>query len=170
MQSPPASAYTEKEWLEIKRRYIDDMMTIWQKHAPNMTLDNLIGVDSNGPYDNLRMKNLAPYGNVSMVDRSVFQLVENRPIPELANYRTPVKRFYATGTAWHPGGNGGSGEAYNCYKIIATELGLDNPWQKHGNEETESLVAEVRKVVKRTQDSIKERGEYEEDRTHPELS
>jgi phytoene dehydrogenase-like protein len=154
MQSPPASAHTEAEWLEIKRRYIDDMLTVWQRYAPNMTWDNLIGVDSNSPYDNLRMKNLAPHGNAGMLDRSIFQLGENRPIPELANHRTPVKKFYATGTAWHPGGNGGSGEAYNCYKIIATDLGLDNPWQKLGNEETESLVAELRKVIKRTQGSV----------------
>ena len=89
-----------------------------------------------------------------MLDRSVFQLGENRPIPELANHRTPIKNLYATGTAWHPGGNGGAAESYNCYKIIAGEMGLDNPWQKLGNEETESLVAEVKNVVKRTQGSL----------------
>jgi beta-carotene ketolase (CrtO type) len=154
MQSPPASAHTETEWLEIKKRYIEDMLTVWQKYAPNMTLDNLIGVDSNSPYDNLRMKNLAPHGNAGMLDRSVFQLGENRPIPELANHRTPVKNFYATGTAWHPGGNGGSGEAYNCYKIIAGDMELDNPWRPLGGDETDSLLAEVKKVIKRAQDSV----------------
>ncbi len=155
MQAPPASAHTEAEWLEIKKRYIEDMMTVWQQYAPNMTPDNLIGVDSNSPYDNLRMKNLAPHGNTGTLDRSVFQLAENRPIPELANYRTPVKKFYATGSAWPPGGNAGSAEAYNCYKVIAADMGLEGPWQKLGNDETESLVAEVRKVIKRTQDSLK---------------
>jgi phytoene dehydrogenase-like protein len=159
MQSPPASAHTEAEWLELKKRYIEDMMTVWQKYAPNMTPDNLIGVDSNSPYDNLRMKNLAPHGNAGMLDRSIFQLGENRPLPELANHRTPVKNLYATGTAWHPGGNGGSGEAYNCYKIIATDLELDNPWQELGGDETNSLVAEIKKVVKRAQDSLSAEGE-----------
>ena len=155
MQAPPASAHTEAEWLEIKKTYIDDMMAVWQQYAPNMTWDNVIGIDSNSPYDNLRMKNIAPHGNCGTLDRSVFQLSENRPIPELANHRTPVNNFYATGTAWHPGGNGGAGEAYNCYKIIAGDMGLeDNPWQKLGADETESLVAEVRKVIKRAQDSI----------------
>jgi phytoene dehydrogenase-like protein len=154
MQSPPASAHSEKEWLEIKQRYIEDMMSVWEKYALNMTLDNLIGVDSNSPYDQLRMKNLTPHGNAAMIDRSIFQLKENRPIPELANHRTPVRNLYATGTAWHPGENGGAGEAYNCFKIMAAELDLDNPWQKLGNEETESLLAEVRKVVKRTQGSL----------------
>lgn len=153
MQSPPASAHTEAEWLEIKKRYVEDMIAVWQKYAPNMTEDNLIGVDSNSPYDNLRMKNIAPHGNCGTLDRSVFQIGENRPIPELANYRTPVRKFYATGTAWHPGPNGGCGEAYNCYKVIAGDMGLEGPWQKLGNEETESLVAQVRGIIKRVQDA-----------------
>ncbi len=154
MQSPPATAYTEAEWLKIKEKYADDMLTVWQKYAPNMTYDNLIGIDSNSAYDDLRMKNLAPRGNCQTIDRSVFQQNENRPIPELANYRTPVGNFYATGAAWHPGPNGGSGEAYNCYKVIAADKGLDGPWQKLGNDETESLVAEVRKVIRRAQETL----------------
>ena len=123
-----------------------------------MTWDNIVGLDSNSPYDNLRLKNIAPHGQCGTLDRSVFQLQENRPIPELANNRTPVKNLYATATAWHPGGNAGSGESYNCYKVIAGDMGLDNPWQKLGNEETDSLVAEVRKVIKRVQDSAKKSG------------
>jgi hypothetical protein len=70
------------------------MLTVWRKYAPNMTEDNVIGVDSNSPYDCLRMKNLAPHGNCQTIDRSVFQQNENRPIPELANHRTPVKNFW----------------------------------------------------------------------------
>ena len=46
------------------------------------------------------------------------------------------------------------GGGNNCFKIVAGDLGLDNPWQKLGKEETESLVAEVRKVVERTQGSL----------------
>ncbi len=159
MQAPPASAYTEAEWLEIKKRYVEDMMTVWQQYAPNVNYDSLIGVDSNSPYDNLRMKNIAPHGNCGTLDRSVFQIGENRPIPELANYRTPVKNFYATGTAWHPGPNAGSGEAYNCYKVIAGDMGLGHPWPASSAQETESLVIQTRKVIKRAQDSLKATGE-----------
>jgi hypothetical protein len=32
---------------------------------------------------------------------------------------------------------------------------LDNPWRKLGSDETDSLVAEVRKVIQRTRDSVK---------------
>jgi phytoene dehydrogenase-like protein len=154
MQAPPAHAHTEAEWLEIKKRYVEDMLAVWQKYAPNMTEDNVIGVDSNSPYDCLRMKNLAPHGNCQTVDRSVFQQNENRPIPELANHRLPVGNLYATGAAWHPGPNGGSGESYNCYKIIANDLKLDGPWEKLGGDETESLVAEARGAIRRARASL----------------
>ena len=154
MQAPPAHAHSEAEWLEIKKRYAENMLKVWREFAPNMTYDNVIGVDSNSPYDCLRMANLAPHGNCQTVDRSVFQQNENRPIPELANHRVPVKNLYATGAAWHPGPNGGSGESYNCYKIIASDLGLDNPWEKLGGDETESLVEEVRRVIERSQASL----------------
>jgi phytoene dehydrogenase-like protein len=157
MQAPPASAHTEKEWLEIKKRYIEDMMSVWQKFAPNMTFDNLIGADSNSPYDHLRMKNLAPHGNAGAIDRSLYQLNESRPLPELSNHRTPVKKLYATGASWHPGSNGGSGEAYNCYKIIATDMELDNPWRKLGSDETDSLVAEAKRVIERARNSPRSR-------------
>lgn len=157
MQAPPAHAYTPREWIEIKKRYVEDMLRVWQCYAPNMTEDNVIGVDSNSPYDCLRMKNLSPHGNCQTVDRSVFQQNGNRPIPELANYRTPVKNFYATGSAWHPGPNAGSGEAYNCYKVITTDMGLHHPWPGSTGEETESLVAEVRRVIKRVQNRARKR-------------
>ena len=58
------------------------------------------------------------------------------------------------GSAWHPGPNGGCGEGYNCYKVIAGDLGLDGPWLQLGTEENESLVAAVRNVIKRAQDSL----------------
>jgi len=152
---PPASLHTEKEWLEIKRQYAEDLMGIWQKHAPNMTWDNVIGVDTNSPYDSLRMKNLAPHGCMGLVDRNVSQVEGQRPTPELANHRTPIKKLYATGSAWHLGANCGATESYNCYKIIAKDLGLGKPWEEKGKEDPDSLIAEHRKMMKRLQDSLK---------------
>ncbi len=88
---PPASAHTEAEWLEIKKRYADELMSLWQDYAPNMTWDNVIGVDTNTAFDHTRMKNLGPNGTMAGVDRPPHQVVENRPTPELANHRTPIE-------------------------------------------------------------------------------
>jgi beta-carotene ketolase (CrtO type) len=137
--APPASFYTEREWLKIKKKFAEDLLTIWQRHAPNMTWDNIVGVDYNTPYDCLRMKNLAPDGALPLLDRVTHQVEDKRPTPELANHRTPIKNLYATGSAWHLGANSGATESYNCYKIIAKDLNLPGPWQEPGNEEPESL-------------------------------
>jgi len=152
---PPATAHTEREWLELKKRYTEELVGIWGKHAQNMTWDNIIGYDANTPYDNLRMKNLAPNGTISIVDHVPYQRYQNRPIPELANHRTPIKNLYATGAAWHPGANAGVGESYNCYKIIATDLGLGKPWEEAGKEEPDSLVHQVRTIDNRLQESAR---------------
>jgi len=152
---PAASAHTEREWLEIKKRYAEELISIWQKHAPNMTWDNIIGVDTNTPYDNLRMKNLAPKGSMGLLDRTPYQVKECRPTPELANHRTPIKNLYATGAAWHLGANCGSTESYNCYKIIATDMGLGKPWEEAGKEDPDSLIEVQRNVNQRIRDSFK---------------
>jgi phytoene dehydrogenase-like protein len=149
---PPASAHSEREWLEIKKRYADELLTIWEQYAPNMTWDNVIGVDANSPYDHLRMKNPAPNGTAAGVDRPPAQVGENRPTPELANHRTPIGKLYATGGSWHVGSNAGSTESYNCYKIIAKDLGLAKPWEEAGKQEPDSLVEQLRSVRQRVRE------------------
>ncbi len=49
-----------------------------------------------------------------------------------------------------------SSESYNCYKIIAKDLGLEKPWEEPGKEEPDSLVEQQRIVRKRVQDSLRE--------------
>jgi beta-carotene ketolase (CrtO type) len=146
---PAASEHTEQEWSEIRDRYTEELLGLWSKHAPNMTAENIIACYPNTPYDNLRMRNLQPDGSNAIIDCAPYQRYQNRPIPELANHRTPVDRLYATGAAWHPGANASSAEAYNCYKIIATDLALSKPWTEPGKEEPDSLVAQLNAIKRR---------------------
>ena len=155
MQGPRASDLSERDWLKLKQKYAEDLVTFWQRHTTNMTWDNIIGIDTNSPYDNLRLKNLAPHGNFSGIDRSAFQLTENRPTPELANHRTPIQNLYCTGGYWHVGSNASADASYNCYKIIATDLGLGKPWEEKGKEEPDSLVEQTRIATQRARDSFK---------------
>ena len=157
---PPASTFTEKEWLEIKDRYADELISIWKDYAPNMNWDNVIGIDTNTPYDANRMLNLAPNGTMAGIDRTPCQVDGLRPTPELANHRTPIEGLYATGGCWHVGSNAGSSESYNCYKIIAKDMGLDGPWDRDGKEDPESLVEQLQKVRKRVQESATDTDKY----------
>jgi len=151
---PPASALTEKEWLELKEQHAKDMISLWQTFAPNMTWDNVIGYAPDTPYDACRMKNNAPNGCWSVIDPVPHQTGANRPIPELSGHRTPIKNLYATGAGW-PGIGAGVGVAYNCYKIIAEDLDLGKPWLEPGKEEPDSLYEQTLKVTTRLQEEAK---------------
>ncbi len=150
---PPATAHTETEWMTIKEQYLRELVELWHRHAPNITWENIIGVHANTPHDNLRMKNFGPDGSNAIIDCPPYQRYQNRPIPELADHRTPIANLYATGAAWHPGGNASSAEAYNCYKIIATDLGLGKPWEESGKEEPDSLVEQVKAIKAQIRDA-----------------
>ncbi|TEU04035.1 MAG: NAD(P)/FAD-dependent oxidoreductase [Dehalococcoidia bacterium] len=154
MQGPPAAMYTEREWIEIKKKHMEDLVTYWSQFAPNMTWDNIIGVDSNSPYDCLRMKNLEPDGNFAGIDMSPCQRFELRPIPELAAHRTPVKNLYCTGGHWPMGVNMGSDSSYTCYKVIAEDHDLAKPWEEPGKEEPDSLLEERKKLFERVRDEF----------------
>jgi hypothetical protein len=51
------------------------------------------------------------------------------------------------------GSNCGSSESYNCYKIIANDLGLKKPWEEPGKEEPDSLVEGLRSLRKALRES-----------------
>jgi beta-carotene ketolase (CrtO type) len=152
---PPATEYTENEWMEIKKRYADELMSIWEKHAPNMTWDNIIGIDHQTPYDANHMENLAPNGCMAILDRVPHQCGDKRPMPELANHRTPITNLYATGAGWHVGANSSAAESYNCYKIIAKDMNLAKPWEEPGKEEPDSLYQTWLSVMEKIRNSPK---------------
>lgn len=150
MQGPGAMDLSEDEWLRLKDQHAADMIDFWGKFAPNMTWDNVIGIDTNSPYDVRRLANLAPHGNFAGIDKSASQDGPNRPTPELANHRTPIGNLYCTGGYWHVGGEASAAQAYNCYKIIAADLKLEaQPWQLPGNDEPDSLIEQQRLLVNR---------------------
>ncbi len=150
---PPASALTEREWMELKKQHTEEMLSLWQTFAPNMTWDNVIGVAPDTPYDCLRLKNMGPEGNWDVIDPVPHQSGKYRPIPELADHRTPIKNLYATGAAWGVGAR--VGEGYSCYKIIAEDLGLGKPWLEPGKEEPDSLYEIMKAQEKKLQEKAK---------------
>ncbi len=127
---PPANAFTAGEWIEFKKRHAEQVINLWQKHAPNMTWDNVSGYIPLTPYDHCKLANMAPTGNWAVIDQIPSQTGRFKPIPELANYRSPIENLYATGSAWHPLAGGICQQGYICYKVIAQDHGLGKPWEK----------------------------------------
>jgi len=157
---PPATALTEKEWLALKKQHAEDMIKFWQAFAPNMTWDNVIGYAPDTPYDCCRLKNMAPNGNWSIIDGVPHQAAPFRPIPELADHRTPIKSLYAGGAGWADGSLVAGG--YTLYKVIAEDLGLGKPWLDPGKEEPDSLYEQVINTEKKLQEQAqREKAEKE---------
>ncbi len=102
----PAYAYSEQEWKELEKRHADELLNWWQKFAPNMTWDNVIGYLPVTPfYTSRHARNWGPAGNWAVIDMGPNQLGRWRPIPEWAGHRIrPIEKLYATGAGWHPGG------------------------------------------------------------------
>jgi len=128
----PANQMSEREWLEFKKKNADAVIKCWQKYAPNMNWENVIGYDPLTPYDCLRLKNMGPTGNWGVIDVIPGQTGKFRPVPELAQYKTPVKNLYCTGSAWGFSAGATDAQAYNCYKTIAHDHNLEKHWEKEG--------------------------------------
>lgn len=80
----------------------------------------------------MRLINLGPTGNQTVVDAVPGQGGKLRPIAEFARYRTPIQGLYATGSAWGIISSSGSAQGYTCYKAIAEDMGLRKPWEEKG--------------------------------------
>ena len=129
----PARAYTEQEWKKLEKQFAEQIINNWQKYAPNMTWDNVIGYVPVTPFFVSRhAKNWGPWGNLSVIDNTPPQIGRMRPISELASGRMPIKKLYATGSGWHPFACAFSWQGYNIYKVIAEDMGLRKPWEEKG--------------------------------------
>jgi phytoene dehydrogenase-like protein len=63
-----------------------------------------------------------PRGQMLHVDPSAAQTLWRRPIPALADYRTPIKGLYLSGAGTHPGGGVWGAPGYNTAHEIQRDL------------------------------------------------
>jgi phytoene dehydrogenase-like protein len=89
---------------EAKDEIVANVKEILRRYAPNMTEDKYLGVFVNTPHDS-SMRNMAFVGGQWMGMReSDDEWGRNKPLPELARYRTPVDGLYLCHQTSHPGG------------------------------------------------------------------
>ena len=128
----PERFLSEKQWIEIKTKWAEEMIKQWQWYAPNMTRDNVIAVFNNTPYDVKRRSQDMLEGNWALGDMIASQMGRFRPFPEVSGYRMPVKNMYLSSSAAHDGGGVRGVPGYNCYKVIAEDFGLRKIWEEKG--------------------------------------
>ena len=130
--SAPASYFTEREWLQIKRDLFHEIIQQWGWYAPNMTPDNVIGIQADTSYDtqqrNINMRD----GDTAVGRMVVSQMGRFRPFAEVSRYKTPIESLYISGAGTHYGLGTARSNSYNCFKVIAEDFGLEKIWEKKG--------------------------------------
>lgn len=113
-----------EDWVKLKNGVMDAILRIWRRYATNLTEENIemkVAMDPfylAGRWPNLRR------GSVWVARKIAPQMGAQRPIEELANYRTPIRGLYQVGVATHPADAVIAGSGYNCWQVIKEDLNL----------------------------------------------
>lgn len=102
-------------------------LAAWREVAPNMGDDNILAMRTLSPRDIPRKFKNMREGGVFGGRMTQDQLDAFRPLPELADFRTPIKALYLAGASQHPGG----GILGACGAIAAEAVTEDlhmQPW------------------------------------------
>ena len=71
------------------------------------------------------------------------QMVFFRPLPEIANYTTPIEGLYLTGAGTHPGGSISGMPGRNCARAFLQEQKPLNTMLKDAKDKISSTVKSV---------------------------
>jgi beta-carotene ketolase (CrtO type) len=101
---------------ELKNRVADKVIDKLAEYAPNVK-ESIIARRVESPAE--LAERLGSYkGNYYHLDMSLDQMIFLRPLPEIANYTTPIKNLYLTGAGTHPGGSISGMPGRNCAQVF----------------------------------------------------
>ena len=116
-----------EDWIKLKNGFMDSVLKLWRRYATNLTDENIemkVAMDPfymSGRWPNMRR------GSVWVARKSATQMGEQRPIEQIADYRTPIEGLYQVGAAMHPADAVIAGSGYNCWQVIKEDLKLSIP-------------------------------------------
>ena len=120
----------EGAWDDMGRWYGQRCLEAWRRFAPNLTDDAYLEWTAFTPHDIARKMPNMVRGDWMMGEISLDNMLDQRPLPELGQYRTPVDRLYMAGSTQHPHGFITFGPGYNALQVIAEDLGIKPWWRK----------------------------------------
>ncbi len=128
----PVRSLSENGWMKVKKKLGDEVIKQWQRYATNIDKDNLISCYIYTPLEMSRRDICMRGGDIYLGDGLVSQQGRFRPIPELFDYRMPVKNMYLASSAASGFGGVKGASGYICYKVMAEDLGLRKVWEEKG--------------------------------------
>ncbi len=113
-------------WTEtLKNQVGDRIIDKLSDYAPNLK-SSIIARHLESPAE--LGERLGSYkGNCYHLDMTLDQMMFLRPLPEIANYQTPIKNLYLTGAGTHPGGSISGMPGRNCARVFLKK----QAWQKY---------------------------------------
>ncbi|MDJ0535378.1 MAG: NAD(P)/FAD-dependent oxidoreductase [Xenococcaceae cyanobacterium MO_207.B15] len=104
-------------WTEdLKNKVADNVLNKLAEYAPNLK-DSIMARRVESPAE--LGERLGSYkGNYYHLDMTLDQMIFLRPLPEIANYTTPIKNLYLTGAGTHPGGSISGMPGRNCAQVF----------------------------------------------------
>ncbi|MGB7521236.1 MAG: beta-carotene ketolase CrtO [Spirulinaceae cyanobacterium] len=101
---------------EVKNKVADRVMDKLAEYAPNVK-ESVIARRVESPAE--LAQRLGSYkGNYYHMDMTIDQMVFLRPLPEIANYKTPIEGLFLTGAGTHPGGAISGMPGRNCARVF----------------------------------------------------
>jgi beta-carotene ketolase (CrtO type) len=128
---------------ELKNKVADRVIDKLADYSPNVK-DSIIARRVESPAE-LGERLGAYKGNYYHIDMTLDQMVFFRPLPELANYKTPIEGLFLTGAGTHPGGSISGMPGRNCARIFLHE---QQPIAQKFKEARDSIKSTVESVFK----------------------
>jgi beta-carotene ketolase (CrtO type) len=128
---------------ELKNQVADRVIDKLAEYAPNVK-NSIIARRVESPAE-LGERLGALKGNYYHIDMTLEQMVFFRPLPELANYKTPIEGLFLTGAGTHPGGSISGMPGRNCARVF---LHAQRPIVQTLKEAGDSLKSTVESVFK----------------------
>lgn len=107
-------------WIERKEAIAEQLITAIERYAPNFRRA-LIDYVLLTPADLEERMGLTD-GNIHHVDAIPSQLLWQRPLVELAQYKTPIRQLYLCGAGTHPWGEVSGAPGYNAAHAILADV------------------------------------------------
>ena len=113
-----------EDWIKFKNDFMERILNTWRRYATNLTDENIemkVAMDPfyiSGRWPNMRR------GSVWVARKIASQMGEQRPIEQIADYRTPIAGLYQVGVAMHPADAVIAGSGYNCWRVMKEDLKL----------------------------------------------
>ncbi|MCV3213514.1 NAD(P)/FAD-dependent oxidoreductase [Plectonema radiosum NIES-515] len=101
---------------DLKNQVADRVVDKLAQYSPNVK-NSIIARRVESPAE-LGERLGAYKGNYYHIDMTLDQMVFFRPLPEIANYKTPIDNLFLTGAGTHPGGSISGMPGRNCARVF----------------------------------------------------